>query len=272
MLKVAYVTYDGPDPDRELVLADWARAGIDGRAVRWDDPAVRWERHDAAVVRSTWNYVHRRDEFVAWAYKVEGVTRLLNPAAMLDFNSDKSYLRGLGVPTVPTHWIRPGDPLELPDLAEYVVKPSVSAGARDTIRTADRAAAGEHVRRLVAGGRVAMVQPYLGMVEDEGETSLIYFGGALSHARRRNAMLAPDLPAGTHLGTLAREPGDDQLDLAARVLATLPETPLYARVDLVRLADGAPAVIELELVEPHLYLSDTPGAAGRLTAALLGLL
>ncbi|MEO3810107.1 hypothetical protein ABGB17_13995 [Sphaerisporangium sp. B11E5] len=272
VLKVAYVTYDGPDDDRAVLLDAWARAGIDGRAVRWDDPAVRWERFDAAVVRSTWNYVHRRDEFVAWAYKAEGATRLLNPAGLLDLNSDKSYLRDLGVPTVPTTWVRPGEPVELPELAEYVVKPSVSAGARDTVRTAVRSAAEEHARSLTAAGRVAMVQPYLAMVEAEGETSLVYFGGEFSHARRRNAMLAPAAPQGRHLGTSAREPAADQLALAARVLATLAVPPLYARVDLVRLPDGTPAVIELELVEPYLYLADSPGAADRLTAALLGLL
>ncbi|GAA1279459.1 hypothetical protein GCM10009677_37430 [Sphaerisporangium rubeum] len=272
MLKVAYVTYDGPDDDRPVLLEAWSRAGIDGRAVRWDDPAVAWERFDAAVVRSTWDYVYRRDAFVAWAREAESVTRLLNPAALLDRNSDKSYLRDLGVPTVPTAWIGPGEPVELPDHAEYVVKPSVSAGARDTIRTAGRDTAARHVRLLNAAGRVAMVQPYLPMVEAEGEISLVYFGGEFSHARRRTPMLTPVAPEGRHLGTSPRDPDADQLALAARVLATVARPPLYARVDLVRLPDGAPAVIELELVEPYLYLAHAPGSADRLTAALLRLL
>ncbi|MDH2425218.1 hypothetical protein [Sphaerisporangium sp. TRM90804] len=277
-MKIAYVTYDGPDDDRDVLLAVWERAGIEGRAVHWDRPDVRWADFDAAVVRSTWDYITRRDAFVEWAHRAAGETRLLNPAGVIERNTDKVYLRDLGVPVVPTHWVAPGEPVTLPDWdgewKEYVVKPSVSSGARSTIRTTDQAVAREHAARITAGGLTAMIQPYLTMVEDEGETSLIYLGGRFSHARRRNAMLAtgPNRPAGNHVATLARDPAPDQLALAERVLAEVPETLLYARVDLVRLPDATPALIELELVEPYLYLSEAPGTPERLTTALLNLL
>jgi glutathione synthase/RimK-type ligase-like ATP-grasp enzyme len=277
VVKIAYVTYDGPDDDREVLLATWQQAGIEGTAVPWDDPAADWASFDAAVIRSTWNYVYRRHEFVDWAYKAASVTRLLNPAAVLERNTDKTYLRDFerfGIPIVPTHWVTTDDELSLPDWDDYVVKPTVSSGARDTIRTADTAEAEAHAKKLVTNGRVAMVQPYLDMVEAEGETSLIYFGGAFSHAMRRNAMLAGGTaaPRANHLGAALRDPASDQLELAGQVLGAVPEEILYARVDLVRLADGTPVLIELELTEPYFYLSYAPSASDRFTTALRNLL
>ncbi|MBB2912309.1 glutathione synthase/RimK-type ligase-like ATP-grasp enzyme [Streptosporangium becharense] len=271
-ISAAYVTAADPkgfDDEKELAVAAWAEAGITGHITRWDDPAVDWAAFDAVVVRTPWDYVTRRAEFLTWAREVEAVTRLLNPAGVLERNTDKTYLRDLPVPSIPTFWVAPGEAADVPSLDEYVVKPSVSAGARDTIRTADRDEALAHAARLAAEGRTAMVQPYLDMVEIEGETSLIYFGGRFSHAVRRHPMLAgaaaaPDWENGR--GTL-RTPDADQVALAERALAEFPGV-LYARVDLVRLADGSPALIELELTEPYLFLRYAPGAATALARAL----
>ncbi|GAA4209123.1 ATP-grasp domain-containing protein [Microbispora amethystogenes] len=255
-MKVAYVTTDHPiirfDDEREIVLAAWLGAGIEGSPVNWHDPAVDWADFDAAVVRSAWDYIDRRDEFVAWAHRVERVTRLFNPAPVLEWNTDKTYLRTLGVPIVPTFWPEPG--AELPEWEEYVVKPAVSGGARDTIRTADRETAAAHAAALLAEGRTAMVQPYIPSVEQEGELSLLYFGGRFSHAVRRNPMLSGE-PVAANRATL-RDPDDDQFALAERVLAAVPQDLLYARVDLVRMPDGEPVLIEVELTEPYLFLRD----------------
>ncbi|GAA3133732.1 hypothetical protein GCM10017600_78480 [Streptosporangium carneum] len=140
----------------------------------------------------------------------------------------------------------------------------------DTIRTGDRDKAMAHAARLADEGRTAMIQPYLDMVEAEGETSLIYFGGRFSHAVRRNPMLAggvdPLDPESSRAVEL-RTPEPDRFALAERVLGELPET-LYARVDPVRLADGAPVLIEAELTEPYLFLRHAPGAAANLARAL----
>ncbi|MDP9861139.1 MULTISPECIES: ATP-grasp domain-containing protein [Streptosporangium] len=260
---------DGGDDEKELALAAWAEAGIAGRIVRWDDPEADWAAFDAVVVRSAWDYVDRRAEFLDWARRVESVTRLLNPAAVLERNTDKTYLRDLKAPAIPTYWVGPGEEADFPVLDEYVVKPTVSAGARDTIRTGDRGEAGAHAARLVAEGRTAMIQPYLDMVETEGETSLLYFGGRFSHAIRRNPMLAGNATGpgrGNGHGEL-RTPGGDQLALAEQVLAEFPDV-LYARVDLVRLPDGSPVLIELELTEPYLFLRYAPEAAANLARAL----
>ncbi|MFC4059311.1 RimK family alpha-L-glutamate ligase [Planomonospora corallina] len=272
-MAVAYVTYadpEGLDDEKEPALAAWAGAGISGRAVRWDDPEADWSVFDLVVVRSAWDYVDRRAEFLAWARRVESVTRLANPAAVLERNTDKTYLRDLPVPIIPTWWVAPGRAADLPGLGEYVVKPAISAGARDTIRTTDRDKAAEHAARLAAEGRTAMVQPYLDMVEAEGETSLLYFGGRLSHAVRRNPMLAGGTaaPDADNARAELRDPAPDQVALAERVLAEFPGL-LYARVDLVRLPDGSPALIEVELTEPYLFLRYAPGAADALARAVL---
>lgn len=269
---VAYVTFVDPngfDDEKEIALAAWAGAGITGRAVRWDDPEVDWAAFDSVVVRSAWDYVDRRAEFLDWARRVESVTRLLNPAAVLERNTDKIYLRSLGDLAIPTYWVAPGEAVDFPDLDEYVVKPSVSSGARDTIRTGDRKKAETHAARLAADGRTAMIQPYLDMVETEGETSLLYFGGRFSHAVRRNPALTGGAAGSERQNGRAelRSPEPDQLALAERVLAEFPEV-LYARVDLVRLSDGAPVLIELELTEPYLFLRYAPGAAANLARAL----
>ncbi|MFF5206395.1 RimK family alpha-L-glutamate ligase [Streptosporangium sp. NPDC000396] len=272
-VSAAYVTWadpDGFDDEKEPALAAWAEVGIAGHVVRWDDPGVDWAAFDVVVVRSPWDYVIRRAEFLDWAHRVESVTRLLNPAAVLERNTDKVYLRDLGVPIVPTYWVAPGEAVDFPVLDEYVVKPTVSSGARDTIRTGDRDKALAHAAQLVADGRTAMIQPYLDMVETEGETSLLYFGGRFSHAIRRNPMLAESslvLNEGNGRGEL-RDPDPDQLALAERVLAEFPDV-LYARVDLVRLPDGSPVLIELELTEPYLFLRYAPDGPANLARALV---
>ncbi|WP_344920555.1 hypothetical protein [Streptosporangium oxazolinicum] len=271
-VSVAYVTFadpDGLDDEKEVAVAAWAEEGITGRIARWDDPGVDWAAFDAVVVRTPWDYVSRRAEFLAWAHRTEAVTRLFNPAAVLERNTDKVYLRDLDVPSIPTYWVAPGEAVDFPVLGEYVVKPSISAGARDTIRTGDRKEAEAHAARLAAGGRTAMVQPYLDMVETEGETSLLYFGGRFSHAIRRNAMLVESAtrPGRGNDHGEPRVPEPDQIALAERVLGEFPEV-LYARVDLVRLADGSPALIEVELTEPYLFLRYVPGAAATLARAL----
>ncbi|GJF31201.1 ATP-grasp domain-containing protein [Kitasatospora sp. NE20-6] len=270
---VAYVTSrEAPDREKATALAAFAAAGLAAEAVVWDDPAVEWSRYGVAVVRSTWDYTGRRAEFLAWAGRASAVTRLCNPVAVLERNTDKTYLRGLaaaGVPVVPTAWVAPGQRLTeaAAPWPELVVKPTVSAGARDTVRTTDQEAAAAHAAALTAAGRTAMVQPYLRAVDGEGETSLVFIGGGFSHAVRRGPMLSG--PEGRFADEL-REPDADQLAMAEQVLAAVPERAdlLYARVDLVRDEDGAPVLIELELTEPRLFLQYDDAAPARLASAV----
>jgi hypothetical protein len=240
------------------------------------------------VVRSTWDYVGRRDEYVAWAHRVERTTRLANPAAVVEWNTDKTYLGRLssaGLPVVTTDWLEPGDRFRPPVSGEYVVKPAVSAGSLDT----NRYRAGEHdalalahVTALLAAGRTVMVQPYLEAVDTAGETALLYLGDELSHAIRKAPLLTAAMPAvqGPYKEETitVREPSPQERAVAEEVLDALGETGprsrselLYARVDLVPGPDGSPVVLELELAEPSLFLQyDGAGgaAAGRFARAI----
>jgi len=266
--------------DEVAVREPLAALGISLEAVAWDDPGIDWSAFDLVVLRSTWDYIRRRDEFVAWA---RAVPRLANPADVVAWNTDKRYLRDLaavGVPVIPTDWVGPADRWTPPDAGEWVIKPAVSGGSLDTGRydatdPGHRELAGAHVARLQAAGRWVMVQPYLPAVDSEGETALLFLGGAFSHAVRKGPLLVgPDHGQDEGLFRLeemtGREPSAAQLALARQALAAVPGEPalLYARVDLIPGPDGSPLLIELELTEPSLFLDHAAGAAQRLATAI----
>ena len=273
----------GLDDDLAPLGAALTARGVAYRIADWDDPAVDWAAFALVVVRSVWDYPRRREEFLGWAGRVAARTALANPPGLLRWSSDKRYMADLaaaGVPVVPTAFAAPGEQMRWPDADEVVVKPAVSAGSLDTSRhlRARRDEAIAHVARLHAEGRTAMAQPYLAAVEGErGETGLVFVDGAFSHAIRKGPMLVPGLAVvgGLYLEEDVRPatPTPAEHAVAATTLAAIPGgAPLYARVDLVPDAVGAPVVLELELVEPSLFLAHDPDAAGRMAAAIAGLL
>ncbi|WP_430791537.1 ATP-grasp domain-containing protein [Actinoplanes sp. G11-F43] len=286
MSRVALVTSaDLPDLwDDDHPLRDALRQrGVDVDAVRWDDPAADWSAYDLAVLRSPWDYTARRDQFVAWA---RSVPRLANPADVVAWNTDKRYLSELaaaGIPIIPTEFIGPGESWSPATDGEWVVKPTVSAGSQDTARyqlpgQTDLAEA--HVRRLTEAGRTAMIQPYLSAVDTEGETAVLCTPDGtgeltFSHGIRKGPMLTSTGGGAIDPGSeriTPRQPSIPELDLAARVLAVIPggtKHLLYARIDMIPGPDGAPALIELELTEPSLFLRTAPGSADRLAEAIL---
>lgn len=263
------------------------RAGADVEIASWDDSTVSWELFDLAVLRSTWDYAERLDEFLGWTRQVSAQTRLVNSMKTVAWNTDKHYLAELaaaGVPTVPSEFIEPGNSpaaavaifLSRYSCAECVVKPAVGAGSRDAQRHRrdDVDAIVAHVHRLLAANRSVLMQPYLERVDKDGETALIYFSGQFSHAIRKGPLLQSGAEATKALYApekiTAREPTKDELLLAGQTLGALPfELPLYARVDLIREADGSPRLLELELTEPSLFFEYALGSAGRFAKAIL---
>jgi glutathione synthase/RimK-type ligase-like ATP-grasp enzyme len=253
--------------------------GIEPAVTVWDDAAVDWRRFRRVVIRSTWDYAARRGAFLAWAGRVAAHTALHNPLAVLRWSTDKRYLVDLaaaGVAVVPTTWCMPGTAPTFPG-RPFVVKPSIGAGSVGAARfAAGGAAAAAHVARLHAAGHVAMIQPYLAEVERRGETAMVFFAGAFSHAIRKSAILIPGAPV---FEALAPEqivpvaPSEPELALARAALAAVPGRGplLYARVDVVPGDDGAPRVLELELCEPSVYLDHAEGAADRFAAAIAAL-
>jgi glutathione synthase/RimK-type ligase-like ATP-grasp enzyme len=265
------------DPDLPIAAPALREAGFAVDLVLWDDPTVDWDAYGLAVVRSCWDYAWRLDEFLGWA---ASVPRLRNPVEVLRWNTDKVYLRDLersGLPVVETVW-NPTAADEVPAAGEWVVKPSVSAGSRDTARWDSPDAVLEHVAELTGAGRTAMVQPYLTSVDDLGETAMLFIGGRFSHAVRKGPLLA----AGEGVRQNRDSRGDlrpavpttAQRELAQSVFDAVPglvgvaDAPLYARIDLVQDVDGRPVVLELELTEPSLFLPQAPDAAATLVRAV----
>ena len=271
------------DTDMPILQAALARTGTAADVVSWDDRRIEWSSYRLVVVRSTWDYVERREEFLAWTEAVAAQTVLANPAPVLRWNTDKRYLEDLadaGVPVVPTTWIEPGDGAQLSYRGEVVVKPAVSAGATDTARyalsdPAEATVARDHVERLLAAGRTVMVQPYCDGVDERGETRLVYIGGIFSHALHQGAILrrpADGADAGEGHRVTSCQPTAEERRVAEATVAAVPvgQQLLYARVDLVPVPGGEPAVLELEATEPSLFLEQVPAAAQTLAASIVG--
>ena len=277
----------GLDEDEPVLNMALQKVGCQVEVAEWDDPRVDWTSFDVTLLRSAWDYCERITEFLAWVERASQVTHVLNPLPLVRWNTDKHYLAELaaaGAAVVPSTFIEPGeDPaaavrkfVDLHPQAELVVKPAIGAGSRDTQRhrRSEVAAAAAHAARLLDARRSVLLQPYLGRVDRDGETALMFFEGRFSHAIRKG----PLLPAGgaATTGLFAAEtitprvPGADELRLAEKVVSVVPfGTPLYARVDLIRDDSGAPCVLELEMAEPSLFFSHAAGSAERFTAAVL---
>jgi glutathione synthase/RimK-type ligase-like ATP-grasp enzyme len=255
------------DEDAPAMIGALAARGVEASPAIWDDESVDWAGFDLVVVRSTWDYPDRRKEFLAWA---ESLPHVLNAPDVLRWNTDKRYLESLPG-TVRTEFLEPGAPFTAPE-TPFVVKPSVGAGSIGAARyDAGDARAAAHVGRLHEAGKTVMVQPYLDAVDHHGEVALLYLGGELSHAVRKEALLTRVGEAGAGLyleeRISATQPASEDLELGERVLAAVPFDRaglLYARVDLL----PGPVVLELELTEPSLFLGYGEGAKERFADAI----
>jgi hypothetical protein len=271
-----------PDVDEPLLLEALRARGISAAMASWNDPAVDWFGARIAMIRSTWDYHHHPDRFLAWLDEFEhgrqeedGSVRLpallVNPPDVVRWNAHKGYLRELeaaGVPIVPTTWIERGTSIldaagavRATGWRDVVVKPAVSAGSWATRRVdVGDAPALERALADVVGARDCMVQPWLASVEGHGERSITCVHDVPRHAIRKSLRLAGQHEV-TSGGEVAIEP--DELALAEQVLAaardrTGMEWFPYARVDVAPGADGSPVLMELELIEPSLFLQQAP--------------
>jgi hypothetical protein len=271
-----------------------ALLGVEVEAAIWDDPAVDWDAYDLAVVRSTWDYSSRREEFLSWA---RSVPRLANPAPVLEWNTDKHYLKDLesrGVPVVPTVWLEPSKGLDarglhtrMPALGDFVLKPAVGAGSIGAGRyTANdsqlRGRAIAYALRLLASGRTVMLQRYLPAVDTAGEVSMVFLDGRYAYAVRKQAMLTgPEHGEERHYQPEQLEGGYNPTEAELAVAAAAVEAAwdvtgqlgrpfLYARADLVPGPDGAPVLLELELTEPALFPELAVGGIDQVCRAIMG--
>ncbi len=244
----------------------------------WDDPRVVWQRFDAVLIRTTWDYHRRRDAFVAWAREVDAATTLLNPASIVQWNSHKSYLRDLearGVSVVPTEWIeQPRDVAALVRAHGWrrgFLKPIVGATAEGTLPfdadAAGLAVAQAHADQLLVGGG-ALLQPFLD-VATHGERSAIAVDGQVTHFVRKDPPPGDYRVQDDYGATDAPHvPSESERAFVDGVLGAIPDVLAYARVDWLLDARGEPRLVELELIEPSLFLRHGPGCAPRLVEAV----
>lgn len=275
--RIAVCTWSNPDyvdPEAAQVADELARRGHDAQVVHWD-AGGDWAAYDLVVVRSTWDYFDRLEEFLGWVDHVDSVTRIVNSPKVIRWNSHKGYLAELaarGIPVLPALALDHGAPDPVGQLRgtgwdEVVVKPAVDGGAFKALRglaASDEVAA--HVTDLVGRGDT-IVQPYAASVE-LGETSLFFFGGELSHAVRKVPKPGDYRVQALHGGAeLEHVPTSGEVEVSRAAMALAPDELVYARADFIDV-DGQPTLMELELIEPDLFLRMDEGALGRYADAL----
>ncbi len=275
--RIALCTWSDPsyvDPEPPQIAEALRGKGFEAEVVVWHDE-VDWASFDLVVIRSTWDYFDRLEEFLDWADRVNSVSRIVNSPKVIRWNSHKGYLAELGeagIPVLPSlalgrGAVRSVERMVATGWGDVVIKPAVDGGARGALKApATSPDAAAHLGRLVEVGDT-IVQPYAPSVE-LGETSLFFFGGAFSHAVRKVPKPGDYRVQALHGGSEeVHEPTPGELEVAARAMDLAPDTLVYARVDLIDVA-GQPTLMELELIEPDLFLRVAQGAVERFAAAV----
>ena len=277
------------DTDGPFLFSALDAAGLEYDVVAWDDPKAKWSSYSKVILRATWDYFSRIDEFRAVLDNISDQSELLNPLEVVEWNLDKRYLNELrraDIPVVDTAFVSHlMPPTELMNAltrigrwkcVEVVVKPTVSAGSNDTYRldAADGSSIAKAVQSIVDSDRVAMVQPYLVEVDSYGERGCVYFNGSFGHAFAKAALLLPGAQAVDGLFMQEEiEPvglSDAERTAADAVNAWLVQRfgpLLYARIDLLPSLSG-PQILEVELIEPSFFFDSDPSAAARFVELL----
>ncbi len=284
MLKpIAFLTMDSLEGfvSSDALVADCLVArGVAVDTVSWRSRSVQWDDYDMVIIRSPWDYQQAVDEFLTVLEAIDASTAVLwNPIDVVRWNVRKTYLQELhdrGITIVPTQFVRSPTESQIRSMFEMfesnqiVIKPVVGANANDTfwLRPDSPASDLEQIE-LLYSGRLALLQPFIPSVIEYGETSLVFFDGEYSHSVLKTPK-AGDFRVqeehGSRIQPIAPDPA--LIDFSQRALETIPQRTLYGRVDLVTLPNGQPAVMELELIEPSLYLTYDSDSAARLADAI----
>lgn len=263
------------DVQLDVLQKGFAPEGLVIEPVCWTGPDIDWTRFAAVLVNCAWDYQDRHEDFLTTLDRIaaRGVP-VFNSPATVRWNIRKTYLRemaSLGVPIIPTMW--PDRPAAL-DIREafiafgtndVVLKRQVGGGARAQVRySKGDAPPGDEIM-----DRPGMIQPLIPSIMTEGEYSFLFVDGEFSHALIKRAKAGDYRIQGAYGGaSLAIAPAPADTRAARTTLDVLKETPLYARVDMVRADDGRLLLMELEVIEPYLYPVDGPGIGAMLGKAL----
>ncbi|MCA9305558.1 MAG: hypothetical protein KDA16_03445 [Phycisphaerales bacterium] len=279
-------TLPEPDPDEPILLDALRAAGMEAHMLAWDAPPNSPKHgnpsdYDLCVIRSSWNYYHDPDAFLAWIDSCASRSTLLNPAPVVKWNIHKHYLRDLqraDLPIVPTEFVNRGESVSFIDImrarnwTDAVIKPCVSAASFNTRRfSLDQSNAAQRFLDQLTYSADAMLQPYMRSVDTAGERSIMWIAnhgnGGVTHAIRKNPRFAGQDESVS--GSLPVT--DTERALFDRTLAALPFSAsdlLYARLDLMPDDTGAQRISELELIEPSLFLLQEPRALSALVDAI----
>ncbi|HKI45778.1 MAG TPA: hypothetical protein VKA08_10655 [Balneolales bacterium] len=273
-------TLDGYVSDDELVYQPMRELGWHIDSVSWHRTGVDWSQYEAVLIRTTWDYHRNHEKFLATLNAVNrSGTRLLNPFELVRWNIHKTYLRDLeckGIRIVPALWPGKIDREQLYfamdefGAEEIVVKPVVSAGARNTFRIRyDNMESGVEEAVNLLAGKECMIQPFIHNIITEGEYSVFYFGGSYSHAVLKTPKQYDFRVQEEHGGILRSVviPDPILLKRSQKVLDVLDRLPFYARVDWVRDTYEEYSLMELELIEPSLYFRTDPASPVRFAQA-----
>lgn len=261
------------EKSRELIVAAGCKRGIEFEVVYWDELDLPQQNFDLAVIRTTWDYHERADQFVATleAHERAGLP-VLNTPQIVRWNLRKTYLQELGPSAIETVWTEKADAravaqaFDALDAAEVVLKPQVGAGSIRTVRLKRNAWSEADLIDGPIGP--AMIQPYLRTIETEGERSLFWFGGEFSHAIRKVPESGNWLANVSGARFVAEAAPASAMQAAEAARARAPKDLLYVRIDLVLGDDGAWRVIEIEAIEPYLFLDFAPEGADAFVGAI----
>jgi len=280
-MKIAYVVGNedptDPDPDLDIPFAIKAaeQLEIDLVFANWNDKSIAWESFDAAVIRSAWDYVPVREEFLQFAKNVETKTKLFNSSEVMKWNTNKTYLSILenkGVPIIPTKFAinldeaLPAIRWAFEKAPSVAIKPTVGAGARLAGKASTEVEAIDYVKKILEAKRTVIIQPYILSVDDEGEKAIIVINGEISHAAKK----VPALTKGGHGDAAGQlEISTEMRDIVKSISNAVSEWNdlLFARVDVVRMGEKL-VLMELELTEPWLFMQFRPEAGVDLFKAL----
>jgi glutathione synthase/RimK-type ligase-like ATP-grasp enzyme len=276
--KFTFVTYaDLPnlDADDRLVVVELEKRGFNCAVAVWNDDNISWSNAGICVLRSTWDYHLHYAKFLYWLNRVSALTTVWNDVEIVRWNSNKRYLLDLqraSIPIVPTVLFEKEQSVDLLKIMDEhgwdrgILKPAIGLSTLG-VKKIGRSEPGiqAHLNNMLESGDV-LLQPLIQTVFERGERALVFLGGKYSHTVRKSAF-QPLAQAG-EAGETIVEPEQSELDLAHRVLARVKKPALFARVDIIRAVDGQDLLMELELVEPSLYLGMHKAAVSAFTNAL----
>lgn len=269
--------------DDQLLQKELDLLGLSSIRLDWARKDIDWSHYKCAIFRTTWDYFDRFDEFSQWLDAIKAQTKLCNPYSIIKWNMDKHYLKDLdsrGIPVVPSHFVEKGNRINIEEELsksgrdELVIKPCVSGAARHTYRVnKSNFSTVETIINELLRKESFVCQPFFESVLTQGEDTLMLFGGEYSHAIRKLAKPGDFRVQDDHGGTVHHhQPDAAQIEFAKRAMAVCDPLPSYGRVDMVRDNQGNLAVMELELIEPELWLRKHPPSAKLFAKAIAGMI